>query len=126
MVDNIYLEVEENKNCEYMPLQLYEGHADPVHITRVRMQDFVHPEAVYEVTGWDSGGDLDGPGGPVPAMYVPVSDSGQARAHLVYGGDFGIRFRPTGSEAEWSLEDPDQWGEPYVVLTDENDILLDS
>ena len=125
MVDNIYLEVEENENCEYMPLQLYEGHAEPVPISRVRMQDFVHPEAVYEVTGWDSGGDLDGPGSPVPAMYVPVSDSGQARAHLVYGGDFGIRFRPSGSEGDWSLDDPDQWGEPYVVLTDENDLLLD-
>ena len=126
MVDNIYLETEENENCEYMPLQLFEGHADPVQITRVRMQDFVHPEAVYEVTGWDSAGDLDGRGEPVPAMYVPVSDSGQARAHLVYGGDFGIRFRPSGSSSDWSLDDPDQWGEPYVVLTDENDILLDA
>ena len=66
------------------------------------------------------------PGSPVPAMYAPVSDSGQARAHLVYGGDFGIRFRPSGSAGDWSLDDPDQWGEPYVVLTDENDILLDS
>ena len=126
MADNIYLEVEENENCEYMPLQLYEGHAEPVPIDRVRMHDFAHPEAVYEVTGWDSNGDLDSPGSPVPAMYVPVSDSGQARAHLVYGGDFGIRFRPSGSNAGWSLDDPDQWGEPYVVLTDENDILLDS
>ena len=85
MIRQIYLEVEENENCEYMPLQLYEGHAVPVPITRVRMQDFLHPEAVYDVTGWDSGGDLDGRGAPVPAMYVPVSDSGQARAYSCTG-----------------------------------------
>ncbi len=126
MIRQIYLEVEENGNCEYMPLQLFEGHAEPVPIERVRMQDFVHAEAVYEVTGWDSGGDLDGSGEPVPAIYIPVSDSGQGRAYLVYGGDFGIRFRPSDSAVEWSLEDPDQWGEPYVVLTDANDLLLDA
>ncbi len=126
MIRQIYLEVEENENCEYMPLQLYEGHAVPVPITRVRMQDFLHPEAVYDVTGWDSGGDLDGRGAPVPAMYVPVSDSGQARAYLVYGGDFGIRFRRSDTVGEWSLDDPDQWGEPYVILTDAGDLLLDS
>ena len=125
MIRQIYLEVEENDNCEYMPLQLYEGHAEPVPISRVRMQDFGRPEAVYDVTGWDSGGDLDGRGEPVPAMYIPVSDSGQARAHLVYGGDFGIRFKPSGSDAAWSLDDPDQWGEPYVILTDAADILLE-
>ena len=126
MIRQIYLEVEENENCEYMPLQLYEGHAEPVPIDRVRMGDFVHPEGIYEVTGWDSGGDLDSKGGPVPAMYVPVSDSGQARAHMVYGGDFGIRFRTSESGDEWSLDDPDQWGEPYVILTDAADIFLDA
>ena len=60
------------------------------------------------------------------AMYAPVSDSGQARAHLVYGGDFGIRFRPSDSTGEWSLDDPDQWGEPYVVLLDAADLLLEA
>ena len=123
MIRQIYLEVEENDNCEYMPLQLYEGHREPVPIGRVRILDMDHPEGVYEVTGWDSGGDLSSKGSPVPALYVPISDSGQARAHLVYGGDYGIRFRPAGSGGDWDLDDPGQWGEPYVILTDDSDIL---
>ena len=58
-------------------------------------------------------------------MYAPVSDSGQAVAHLVYGGDWGIRFRPDDSGEPWSVDSADQWGEPYLILTQEGDIILD-
>ena len=73
------------------------------------------------MTGWSS----EGGGTPCPAMYVPVSDSGQAIAHLISGGDWGIRMRPEGSSADWDLADEDQWGEPYLVLTDEDDVLVE-
>ena len=46
------------------------------------------PYGVYEVAGWDS----NDSGSPTQAMYAAVSDSGQAEVHLVYGGDWGIRF----------------------------------
>ena len=117
----IYLEVEENENCDYMPLQLYEGKADPVPIFRVRLFEPGRPRGIYAVAGWQS----DGSGSPTQALYVPVSDSGQAEVHLVYGGDWGVRFKPAESDRDWDLHDPDQWGEPYVMLMDRDDILLD-
>ena len=122
MAESVFLEVEENDNCEYMSMQLYETRADPAPIARVRLFEPGRPDGVYEVTGWSS----EGGGTPCPAMYVPVSDSGQAVAHLISGGDWGIRMRPEGSPANWDLADEDQWGEPYLVLTDEDDILVET
>ena len=122
MPENIYLEIEENDNCEYMPMQVYEAQADSVPVRRVRLFEPDRPHGVYEVTGWSS----EDSGTPSLAMYVPVSDSGQATVHLVSGGDWGVRLRPEGRDEEWDLDSPSQWGEPYLMLTDQADILLDS
>ena len=73
------------------------------------------------MTGWSS----EGGGTPCPAMYAPVSDSGQAVVHLVFGGNWGIRLTPEASEEDWCLDSADQWGEPYLMLIDESAILLD-
>ena len=122
MSESIYLEVEENDNCPYMPMMLYEARRKPVPIGRVNLDDMDRPRGVYEVTGWSSEGD----GSPCDAMYVPVSDSGLAVVHLVYGGDWGIRLKLEGSEASWDIGSPDQWGEPYLMLTNESDIILEA
>ena len=120
MAESIYLEVEENANCEYMPLLVYEALEEPVPILMVRLADPDRPHGAYQVTGWCS----EGGGAPCPAMYSPVSDSGQAVVHLVYGGDWGIRLKPGGSADEWSIDMGDQFGEPYLMLTDEADVIL--
>jgi hypothetical protein len=120
MAESIYLEVEENENCEYMPMQVYEAHRDPVPLYRVVLEEPDRPHGVYRVVGWSS----QAGGTPCPAMYVPVSDSGQALVHLVYGGDWGIRLKPLDSRESWDVNNPNQWGEPYLMLTDEADILL--
>ena len=120
MPESIYLETDDNANCEYMPLMLYEAHADAVPVTRVVLDEPGRAPGVYQVTGWSSEGD----GAPCPAMYAPVSDSGQAVVHLVFGGDWGIRMKPDDSTADWNLDDPEQFGEPYVMLMDENAIIL--
>ena len=122
MPEPIFLEIEENENSEYMPMQVYEAQADPVPVRRVRLFEPDRPHGVYEVTGWSS----EGSGTPCMAMYVPVSDSGQATVHLVCGDDWGVRLRPEGSDEEWDINSPRQWGEPYLMLTDQADILLDS
>ena len=121
MPENIYLEIDENDNSEYMPMQVFEALADPVPVSRVRLFEPGREHGVYEVTGWSSEGD----GSPCPAMYAPVSDSGQAEAYLVFGGDWGVRFRPDGSPADWDTANGEQWGEPFLALTDRADILLD-
>ena len=121
MPESIYIEVEDNANCEYMPLMLYEAHADAVPIMRIVLDEPGRPPGVYQVTGWSSEGD----GSPCPAMYAPVSDSGQAVVHLVFGGDWGIRMKPAESTAGWNIDAPEQFGEPYVMLMDESAIILD-
>ena len=122
MAQNIYLEVEENDNCEYMPLLAYEAQEGPVPISKVQLFEPDRPHGVYQVTGWSS----DGDGGPCPALYAPVSDSGQAAVHLIYGGDWGIRLQPEDGEEDWDIDSPHQWGVPYLVLTNADDILLDA
>jgi hypothetical protein len=119
---SVYIEVEENENCGYMPMLVYEARADPIAVRRARLFEPDRPHGVYAVTGWTS----EGSGTPCPAMYVPVSDSGQATAHLVYGGDWGVRLKPGDSDEDWDINSPQQWGEPYLVLTDRADVLLDS
>ena len=121
MVHYLYIEVEENENCEYMPLLIYEARADEMPVKKVRLFDSDRPDGSYQVTGWTS----DRSGTPCIAKYAPVSDSGQAVVHLVWGGDWGIRLKPDDSEEAWDIDSPNQWGEPYLMLTDETDILLD-
>ena len=121
MPDSMFLEVEENDNCDYMPLQVYEAHRASVPISSLNLAELDKPHGIYRVTGWSSQGD----GTPCPAMYVPVSDSGQAVVHLVYGGDWGIRLKPLESDEDWDINSPNQWGEPYLMLTDQGDIILD-
>ena len=121
MPESIYLEVDDNANCEYMPLMLYEAHAGAVPVTRIVLDEPGRPPGVYQVTGWSSEDD----GSPCAAMYAPVSDSGQAVVHLVFGGDWGIRMKPDNSTAAWSLDDPEQFGEPYIMLMDESAVILD-
>ncbi len=121
MPENIYLEVEENENCPYMPMMAYEARREPVSIARVRLDEMDKPPGVYEVTGWSS----EGEGTPCPAMYTPVSDSGASEVHLIYGGNWGIRLKPVDSIEDWNLSSPNQYGEPYLMLIDEADVLLD-
>ena len=121
MAGTIYLEVDENDNCEYMPMLAYETQRDAVPIDRVALAEVGRPEGVYRVTGWSS----DGGGTPTQAMYAPVSDSGLAVVHLVYGADWGVRLKPEDSDEEWDIDSPNQWGEPYLMLTDEADIILE-
>ena len=119
MPESIYIEVEDNPNCDYMPLMLYEAHSDPVPVSRVALDEPDRPAGVYDVTGWCS----ESGGSPCPAFYAPVSDSGQAVVHLVYGGDWGVRFRPENGDEPWDIDSADQFGEPYVMLLDGGAII---
>jgi len=119
-MESIWLEVEESTNCDYMPLQVYEAHRSPTPVRRVMLEEPDRPWGVYIVTGWSS----ERGGTPCPALYAPVSDSGQAQVHLVYGGDWGIRLKPEGSRADWDMADQDQFGEPYLMLINEGDVLI--
>ena len=114
----ITVEVEPSRNCDYHPQQVFEAMEQPWPVSRVRTD---RPDGSYGwclVTGWC--GDDDG--SPCDALCAKVGDSGSGFSFLVYGGDCGLRLMPAGHDANWSLDDPNQWGEPYLLLADPTDI----
>jgi hypothetical protein len=117
--DSIWVETEENPNCEWMPLQVYESHESSKPIRLVTLEDPNYPRGIYGVSGWSSVGG----GTPCPALFAPVSDSGQAVVYLVYGGDWGIRLRPEIYTGNWSIKNTYEHGEPYLMLIDRSDII---
>ncbi len=117
----ISLDVEENDNCPGLPLMTYQKLGLPTGVTKVRIAGPHWPEELHLVTGWQS---EDG-GAPCPAYYVRVSDSGAGSAYLLYGGDWGIRLKRESRDEDWSIESPDQWGEPWLLLGEESDIVAD-
>jgi hypothetical protein len=47
-------------------------------------------------------------------MACLIEDSGDGACHLVFGGAWGLRLKTGGPD--WNLDDPDQWGETYLLL----------
>ena len=70
------------------------------------------------MTGWSDNA-------AIPACQAHaqlVEDSGAGLTHLVYGGLYGLRFRPIDIEEPWSLESQHQWGDTYLSLASERDL----
>ncbi len=107
----IQVEVESGPNCDMDVFQVFEGKGEPREVARVMAVLPDGSEGLCQVTGWSAGG-------PCPAYAVRVSDSGEGAALLVYGGDGdgGIRLKEASSTARWDVDDPTQWGEPFLLL----------
>ncbi len=117
----MYFEVEENPNCpEAVSMRFKElGPARPVH--QVRISDRPGGAQLFCVTGWS-----DDPGRPCcPAYAQKVEESGSGLAYLIFGGSWGIRLRPIGTDEEWSLDSPHQWGEPFLLLGSPYDLVYE-
>lgn len=115
------VEVEGNPNCEQGFFGRFKEVSRPRLIRQIKLYDRQPEGRWYEVTGWS-----DDPDQPCcPAWSCPVEDSGSGRTHLVYGGIFGLRFKPTDHEEAWSLDSPHQWGEAYLAVADRSDLRLD-
>ena len=82
---------------------------EPRPVFRVMAPDPVGRDVWCEVTGWEAGG-------PCSAMAALTEDSGEGVVLLVYGGDEGLRLRPSGSPDEWDVGDSRQWGEACLML----------
>lgn len=115
---HIFIDIEENDNCGYHPMQTFETVGDERVYAAVQIPDVYARTGPHVVVGWHS---EDG-GGPCPVTVVEVTDSGASTSLLIAGGDCGIRLRPAQAHAEapaWKLGDPNQWGEPYLLLPPE-------
>ncbi|HSB46132.1 MAG TPA: hypothetical protein VLD60_14045 [Nitrospira sp.] len=112
------VEVESNENCESSFFARFKeaGSARPV--TQVRLYERNPAGEWYWVTGWSDNAETPA----CQAHAQLVEDSGSGLAHLVYGGIYGLRFKPITIEEPWNLASPNQWGEAYLSLSSERDL----
>ena len=104
----IDVDVEDNENC--WPLhRVFQTLGSLQTINTVDAPDPMGVDAICSVTGWSAEG-------PCPAYAVLVSDSGEGSVTLIFGGDEGIRLKPVANEEDWDLSNPNQWGEPCLLL----------
>jgi hypothetical protein len=119
------LNIEENPNCETAEGVRFKTIGPPQPIKQVKMYD-QDPEGVWcQITGWS-----DDPKNPICTAYAQkVEDSGDGEAYLLFGGPWGLRLKPINrhdqeKEEGWALEHPKQWGEPYLILNDREDLTF--
>jgi hypothetical protein len=112
------VEVEANDNCETDCFVRFKEAGPGRPVVQVRLYDRNSAGEWYWVTGWSDNARMP----TCPAYAQLVEDSGAGLAHLVYGGRFGLRFKPIDRDEPWSLQSPHQWGEAYLLLADDRDL----
>src|SRR5882672_2747132 len=101
--------VEDNPNCGGDERMLRDN-GKKRQVARMNVETPAGGSTWCDVTGIDQGGSF------VPAYATQVEDSSAGSAWLIFGGSWGLRFRPAGQKVPWSLEDKNQWGEPFKVF----------
>ena len=115
-MQTVYIQIEDNANCGPWEGQVFQCQTTPRTVTHVR-RERSGVETWCEVTG------LSADGQPGPAMAGIIEDSGEGACYLVFGGEWGLRFKEQSSAADWDLTDSRQWGEPFLILAaDDADI----
>ncbi len=115
-----HVEVESNENTPMSANQVYKNIGEIYRVAAVRIFEGAPEGQLFDITGWSS---TDG-GSPSDAFAVKIEDSSEGSAWLIYGGDWGVRLRPTESLEDWSIADAGQYGETHLVLGDEGDIMF--
>ena len=119
MADYTYVDVDSNPNSAMSANQVFRNMELPFRVVQVRIYEGEPEGQLCAITGWASTDN----GSPVNAYAVRVEDSSAGTAYLIYGGDWGVRLRPADDVAPWAHENGSQWGEPYLVLADIEDIV---
>ena len=105
----VWIDIEDNENCGYFPMLTFEARGQERVASSVVLESVTNVPGRCEAVGWSDEGRCD-------VKVVPVGDSGAGESILVYGGNHGIRLRPYGGDADWSLESSGEFGEPYMLL----------
>jgi hypothetical protein len=114
----VIVEVESNQNCEGSFFGRFKEVRPARPVNQVRLYDRNPAGEWYWITGWS-----DDERTPTCQPYAQlVEDSGAGLTHLVYGGLYGLRFKPTTIEEAWNLDSPHQWGEAYLSLSSDRDL----
>lgn len=114
----VAIEVPENSNCEASELRVFHDVEAPKAVSQVCLEQTPNQPAWYDVTGWTAAGL------PCPAFAQCVDDSGEGLAILVSGGEAGLRIKPADSKSAWSLQDPKQWGVPFLLIANDGESVV--
>ena len=116
------VEVEANENCEGGFFARFKEAGPPQPVVQVRLYDRNPAGEWYWVTGWSDNSET-----PLCAANAQrVEDSGSGLAYLVYGGIYGLRFKPVANEEPWDLKSAHQWGETHLLLSSDRDLRYGS
>ena len=114
----MFVEVESSQNCEGSVFLRFKEIAPSKPISHIKVYDRLPKGEWCSVVGWCD--DIEQP--LCEAFAQMVEDSGAGMALLVYGGNLGIRLKLEEMSEPWDLESQNQWGEPYLLLSDDRDI----
>ena len=112
------VEVESSENCETSFFARFKEIRPARPVLQVKLYDRNPAGEWYWVTGWSDNKQTP----PCQANAQLVEDSGSGLTHLVYGGIYGLRFRPLNIDEPWSLTSPHQWGDAYLSLSSDRDL----
>ena len=119
-VDQLMIDLEDNENSGYFPIQIFETQGKSRSVESITVPNIPESDAPHDVVGWCS----DDGGSACDVTAVVVGDSGLGQVRMIYGGDHGIRLRPSSSDSIWSLDATDQFGEPYILLPISVDLIF--
>ena len=114
----IIIEIPPNPNCDAVEMRVFHASGPAQRVTQMHLEHEPGHPAWYDVTGWTAAG------APCLAIVQKIDDSGEGTSFLLYGGDGGLRFRPKGSCSPWSFGDREQWGEPFIITNDINELIF--
>ncbi len=112
----VLIEIPDNPNCSAVDTRIFHDVSSARPVSQVRLERQPGVAQWYDVTGWTTAGL------PCQAVLQKVDDSGDGVAFLLYGGDAGVRLRPAGRGEPWGLTEPEQWGEPFLIVGDTEDV----
>ncbi len=105
----MFLRFDENENTGFVDDRVFQERSEPAIIKEV-LRRRSGTDVWCAITG------LNSQGLPVPALARKVEDSGEGMCYLVYGDRWGLRLKDPTCTDPWSLTDPHQWGEPFLLL----------
>ena len=113
----MYIEVEANPNCAESQQFVFQELGPPRGIKGIKILE--RGKEVYcDVVGVEADGRF------ADAFSTKIADSGAGFAYIIRGGAWGIRIRPGAfSDEAWDLLNKRQWGEPFKIYGDEEDIV---
>ena len=103
------IEVSSELNSPFEFNRVFDLLSDPSPVKQVYTSNLSGQDTWCDVIGWDESG-------PCQAFAVLSEDSGDGVILLLYGGQEGIRLKPSDSTEDWDLSSTNQWGEPCLRL----------